>query len=70
MTVYRFQAHSIEGQHTEEPTINYSSTSMGVSSHKIVDGKESTTTSGGIVIKGNEFSDWTTWREARNVFKA
>jgi len=46
MTVYRFQAHSIEGQHTEEPTINYSSTSTGVSSHKIVDGKETTTTSG------------------------
>ena len=46
MTVYRFQAHSIEGQHTEEPTINYSTTSTGVSSHKIVDGKESTSTSG------------------------
>ena len=34
------------------------------------DGYEVQATSSGIVIKGNEFSDWTTWREARNVFKA
>ena len=34
------------------------------------DGYEVRATTSGIVIKGNEFSDWTTWREARNVFKA
>ena len=27
------------------------------------------TAGGGIVIKGNEFSDWTTWREVRVTFK-
>jgi len=27
------------------------------------------TAGGGIVIKGNEFSDWTTWREVRETFK-
>jgi hypothetical protein len=44
--VYKFQAHSIEDTHTYEPTINYSTSSSGVSSYKNVNGKESLTTSG------------------------
>lgn len=43
---YRFQAHSITDTHTSEPTIHYSSSSSGVNSHKIVDGKEMSGSSG------------------------
>jgi len=46
MTVIRYQATSVEGQHTQEPTIKYQTSQSGVSSHKIVDGKESTSVSG------------------------
>ena len=48
---YKFQAHSVTDQHTEEPTINYSTTSTGVSQYKNVDGKTSTTTSGVTQVK-------------------
>ena len=45
--VDRYQAHSITGQETDEPTIHYESSSTGMTSHSIVNGKE-TNVSGGV----------------------
>jgi len=46
MTVQKFQVMSMGSQQDGEPTMHYQSSQSGVSSHKIVDGKESTSVSG------------------------
>lgn len=46
MTVQKFQVMSMGSQADGEPTMHYQSTQSGVSSHKIVDGKQSSSTSG------------------------
>jgi hypothetical protein len=46
MTVQKFQVMSMGSQVDGEPTMHYQSTQSGVSSHKIVDGKQSSSTSG------------------------
>jgi hypothetical protein len=46
MTVTKFQVMSMGSQAEGEGTMHYETTQSGVSSHKIVDGKESTTNSG------------------------
>lgn len=45
--VERFQAYGISGQDTNKPTIHYESSETAMTSHKIVDGVE-TTESGGV----------------------
>jgi len=46
MTVQKFQCYDMGSQADGEPTMHYKTTQSGVSSHKIVDGKETSTTSG------------------------
>jgi hypothetical protein len=46
MTVQKFQVMQMGSQQDGEPTMHYQTSQSGVSSHKIVDGKESTSTSG------------------------
>ena len=43
---YKFNAYSVSDQHTDEPTINYSTSQTGTSQYKNVDGKETLTTGG------------------------
>jgi hypothetical protein len=45
-TTYKFNAHSVTDQHTDEPTINYSTSQTGTSQYKNVNGKESVSTGG------------------------
>lgn len=48
---YRFQAHSVSDQHTEEPTINYSTSQTGTTQYKNVDGKETVQVGGVTQVK-------------------
>jgi hypothetical protein len=51
MTVQKFQCYDMGSQADGEPTMHYQTTQSGVSSHKIVDGKQTSTTSGVTSVK-------------------